>query len=156
MTTTATRAALQKLHAERATLIRYAPVEWPETQLDRTKLPTLLTRRGASKWWREGSLYIQSREWHPTVYIEEANQTTLDISENRAIVISQQLGEIYLDPDYQILDLGGDPCRFASISQSERGDNAIGDTPVGIVEYRGREYYGFEFTIRTIEKWQPE
>ena len=94
----------------------------------------------------------QSRKWLPWVYLIEKNQETLALAENWAIQITQQLGEIYIDPDNQTLQLGGD-CDTAHIVQA-RGDDAIADTELGELTYWGKGYYGLQFELTIVEATQ--
>lgn len=151
------RAALQKLHQEKATLIRSKPVEWPEDLFEKD-LPALLVKRGDATWARQGTVRVQARLWHPQVFlcIKSQKRDMLPYAENLAIAIAQQLGEIYLDPANKTLVLGGEPCQYANIIQDQQNQREAGiqDTEIGVLIYRGVEYYGFEFQLPIIEKSQ--
>lgn len=150
------RAALQKLHQEKATLVRSKPVEWPEDLVEKD-LPAILVKRGDATWSNQGSVRSQVRMWHPQIFlcVKSQKRDMLPYAENLAIAITQQLGEIYTDPANQNLNLGGEPCRFAKIIQNEQArDTGIQDTEIGVLVYRAVEYYGFEFQLPIIEKHQ--
>lgn len=149
------RAALQELHREQATLIRSAPVEWPEQPLDEKEFPLLLMRRGGAQWYRDGYVTVQTRMWHPVIFLVVKNQDTLALAENKAVDITQQLGEIYTDADNRYLKFGEEPCVYGQIIQRQQ-DEGINYTELGFLDYWSTEYYIIEFAVPIIEKQQPE
>lgn len=152
MTTALVRAALTKLHQEEASTIRTVLEVWPQAPLDEKTFPLLMFRRGPALWYREGNLTVQARQWQPHVYLVEMNDETLGLAENMAIGISQELGELYVNADFQTLELGSD-CEYAQITQTERQQGrGIADDGLVILRYWAKDFYGLVFDLPIVER----
>jgi hypothetical protein len=156
MTVALVRAALTNLHEEQVASVRTVLERWPEAPLDEALFPLLLFRRGPALWYAEGNVIVQARRWEPHVYLVEQNDQTLGYAENLAIGITQELGELYANPDYKTLQLGSD-CEYAQIIQTERRQGAgINDDGLVILRYWGKDFYGLTFELPIMERKQPE
>lgn len=165
MTVALVRAALTALHEERVASVRTVLERWPEAPLNEKLFPLLLFRRGPALWYREGNVTVQARRWEPHVYLVEQNDETLGYAENLAIGITQELGELYANADYQTLQLasgasatpGTQACEYAQIIQTERRQEAgINDDGLVILRYWGKDFYGLTFELPIVERKQPE
>lgn len=159
MTTALVRAALTKLHQEQAATVRTVLEKWPQAPLDATTFPLLMFRRGPALWYREGNVTVQARQWQPHVYLVEMNDQTLGMAENMAIGISQELGELYTNADFETLELGSDcetgDCEYAQITQTERRqDGGINDDGLVILRYWAKDFYGLVFNLPVVERKQ--
>lgn len=164
MTTALVRAALTRLHQEEAATVRTVLEAWPQEPLDETTFPLLMFRRGPALWYREGNVTVQARQWQPHVYLVEMNEKTLGYAENLAIEITQELGELYTNPAFEILQLGskspedceeGDCCEYATIIQTERREGkGIADDGLVILRYWAKDFYGLVFDLPIVERNQ--
>jgi hypothetical protein len=155
MTIRLVRAALVKLHQEKAATIRKVREAWPLTPLDEEEFPLALFRRGEAEWYRGDGAVNQARTWETWVFLVVKDTKTLGYAENLAIDITQELGELYTDPANEFLQLASE-CEYAQLVQhrARQGEAGIADTPVITLEYHAKDYYGLVFDLPIIEKRQ--
>lgn len=145
MSISLTRAKLQTLHAS-ISGVKSAPTSYPAS-LKTAQLPLVLVWPDQGEWQSltTSAMRRQDRVYLVRVYFDAVAQGSPDKPPPGIEDMLQAFGAAYVDP--------------ANADQSASGYQAvimgegITDSGLGVLNYAGIPYHGFEFRVSVYEKW---
>lgn len=147
MSVQATIAALQTLHRSIPGVVSASIVY--VGSIDSSSLPLVLTWPEQGEWERPmaSAPIRQDRFYRVQCFVAPiSGGASIDDGMQAAITLLQRFGETYCNPDH--IQLGNGSTQIVL----KTGAGNISDSGVGVLEYAGVAYHGFEFKIGVYEK----
>lgn len=145
MSLTTTESLLQAKHLA-ISGVTSAPTAWPEEELDPTNFPQVLMREAEGQLQKVGGKTRRTQTWEVNVFLREKRKETRALAKGESKTLDQSFGDMYTDPDNRVLSSNPSYIQLASYEPG-----AIRSTGFIMIDFFGKDYYGFRYFVRTIE-----